>query len=420
MSMSLAPPRGGAWVCWRRRVSHTPRVAGGTRVGFASRGQPFDELVGEKSFEVLIEGDSTLATHEGAAYNDGHLYFTNKPFRLPPADPKSGRVMLRGEIKSLNLSSGAVRTLWRSDALANGVTVGPDDRLYVCFQGEARPSTNGSASGERKHRAGIYSCELRGGSGAVIRNSDWREVATSWSDNQPLNSPFDVAVRQDGSVWFTDPSYAAAQGVRDPPVLGDWVWRHDSVSGAMEVVADGFVKPNGLAFSPDEAVLYVTDTGHATGRQGAAATDPAGPRSIYAFDVEPGSRRLSGRRLLYVSDAGVPDSIAVDGEGRIYSGNADGVHVLSSAGELLGKILVRGWDGGVAHLCFGKGPEHGSTLFVLAEAAIIAVKLNTAVSATASTPSHDVSAPKWLDEADKLLRSGEGGPAEGGAGGLEA
>jgi gluconolactonase len=87
--------------------------------------------------------------------------------------------------------------------------------------------------------------------------------------------------------------------------LGEWVFRH-SPAGSLEkasteVVADGFCRPNGLVFSPDESILYVTDTGHVT----AHGLDPSKPRSIYAFDVIAGGRRLSNRRLIYVSRLGI-------------------------------------------------------------------------------------------------------------------
>jgi len=150
------------------------------------------------------------------------------------------------------------------------------------------------------------------------------EVVSHWSC-QPFNSPNDVVVRRaDGSIWFTDPSYAYHQGLRPTPVLGEWVWRHMptplpsqtdgkkrphsdgteetlSCTGSTEVVADGFHRPNGLAFSPDEMILYVTDTGYATGTN----LDPSKPRSIYAFDVTEHGQRLSNRRLIYVSRAHV-------------------------------------------------------------------------------------------------------------------
>ena len=93
------------------------------------------------------------------------------------------------------------------------------------------------------------------------------------------------------------------------------MWRHDPATGATAVVADGFARPNGICFSPDESVVYVTDTGHATGDGGDRALDPAGPRSVYAFDVAADGAHLERRRLLYVADAGVPDGIKVDRAG---------------------------------------------------------------------------------------------------------
>ena len=153
--------------------------------------------------------------------------------------------------------------------------------------------------------------------------------------------------------------------------MGNWVWRFDPKTRQCKPVADQFHRPNGLVFSPDETILYVTDTGKLTG----SAVDFLAPRSIYAFDVK--GRTLSNRRLLYVSDNGIPDGLKVDATGRIYTGCADGVHVISPEGDLLGKILIQGCDGGVANLCFGHGKQHCSTLFMLAEGAVISIELNT-------------------------------------------
>mmetsp|Transcript_20912 Transcript_20912/g.67370 ORF Transcript_20912/g.67370 Transcript_20912/m.67370 type:complete len:178 (-) Transcript_20912:162-695(-) len=146
------------------------------------------------------------------------------------------------------------------------------------------------------------------------------------------------------------------------------------------VVADNFSRPNGIAFSPDETQLYVTDTGFVVGD---GTSDRSKPRSVYAFDVvhetttkpNVGTKQLlANRRLLYVADQGVPDGIKVDVRGFIYTGCADGVHVVDpKTGCLQGKILIKGNDGGAANLCFGRGPKFERTLFILAEAAIVAV-----------------------------------------------
>lgn len=243
--------------------------------------------------------------------------------------------------------------------------------------------------------------------------SDKRSVTDSWIEEDGYgptlnyNSPNDVVARPDGSVWFTDPSYASAQGLTKKASLGEWVWRWDAESKTSAVVADGFTRPNGLVFSPDGKTAYVTDTGYDLGYGG--PKDPAGPRSVYAFDVIK-DRFLANRRLIYVpsstsnhdpnpdpisltltliltipnlvplslpypkvADRGIPDGIKVDAQGNIYTGCADGVHVLSGDGVLLGKITPSG-ENPAANLAFGKG-KWRSKLYILDETSVIAVDL---------------------------------------------
>lgn len=144
----------------------------------------------------------------------------------------------------------------------------------------------------------------------------------------------------------------------------------DGKTGRATPVADGFARPNGLAFSPDERTLYVTDSGFATGR--GHEMDVSAPRRVEAFTVVK-KRILTNRRLLHVADTGIPDGIKVDARGRLYVGCGDGVHVLSRDGELLGKIKLPGKDP-AANLAFGKG-KHRSTLYVLDETSVTAVEL---------------------------------------------
>ena len=199
--------------------------------------------------------------------------------------------------------------------------------------------------------------------------SDRRNVTNSWIEEDEYgptlhyNSPNDVVTRLDGSVWFTDPSYAFAQNITKKQSLGEWVWRWDAKSKTSAVVADGFTRPNGLVFAPNGKTAYVTDTGYDLGY---APKDPAGPRSIYAFDVV-NNRFLANRRLIYVADRGIPDGIKVDAQGNIYTGCLDGVHVLSRDGVLLGKITPSGEDA-VANLAFGKGKWRSKLYMVVSDA----------------------------------------------------
>ena len=123
---------------------------------------------------------------------------------------------------------------------------------------------------------------------------DWRGL--------PFNSPNDVTVASDGAIWFTDPSYGHLQGFKREPAVGDYVYRHDPARGETTVVADGFDKPNGIALSPDERVLYVTDSG-ANQESGSYYVDR--PHHIQAFDVIDG-RRLAGERLFAVTSPASP------------------------------------------------------------------------------------------------------------------
>lgn len=160
-----------------------------------------------------------------------------------------------------------------------------------------------------------------------------------------LNSPNDVVVRSDGSVWFTDPTYGILsdyEGYKaDPEQKTRNVYRLEPDTGAIEVMLDDFLQPNGLAFSPDESLLYVADSG--------ASHVEGAPRHIRVFDVIDG-RKLANGRVFAAIDNGIPDGIRLDISGNLWSSAADGVHCFAPDGTLLGKILV---PQTVANLTFG-------------------------------------------------------------------
>jgi len=163
-----------------------------------------------------------------------------------------------------------------------------------------------------------------------------------------FNSPNDVVVKADGTIWFTDPSYGIDsdyEGFKgESEIGGDHVYRLDPRDGRLTIVADDFVRPNGLAFSPDERRLYIADSG------GSYYDD--GPRHLRAFDVAEDGR-LGGGAVIATCDVGVYDGFRVDSEGRIWTSAGDGVHALAPDGTLLGKIRV---PERVANLCFA-GPR---------------------------------------------------------------
>lgn len=286
-----------------------------------------------------VEVVAHAPAHEGPVYikEDDSLLFTT----TPTSD-------FRVQIQRVDLASGTV-SVWREDTnMANGMTLDAEGRLLICEQG----------------RFGVPARISR----AVLPRGTPETLVESWS-GLPFNSPNDVVVkRSDSSVWFTDPSYGSLQGFKTKPRVGDFVYRYDAVTRRISVVADGFSKPNGLAFSPDERILYVTDSG-AIQAPGSYHVDL--PHHVVAFDVV-NERHLAQRRLFAVTTPGIPDGIKLDVHGNVYLGCGDGVQVFDARGDLLGKILV---DGGVANLTFG-GPG-GNVLYLCADPLILAVRLET-------------------------------------------
>ena len=181
-----------------------------------------------------------------------------------------------------------------------------------------------------------------------------------------LNSPNDVVVKSDGTIWFTDPSYGILmdyEGERAQSDIGGChVYRVDSQTGTVQLVADDYIKPNGLAFSPDEAFLCIADSG--------VTHTPGGPAHIRRHSVE-ASGKLSGGEVLADCNEGIFDGFRIDRAGHIWSSAEDGVHCLTQEGVLIGKIKIPEIVGNV---CFG-GPKL-NRLFICATTSLYSVYLN--------------------------------------------
>lgn len=163
-------------------------------------------------------------------------------------------------------------------------------------------------------------------------------------EGKRLNSPNDVVVKSDGSIWFTDPSYGILmdyEGERAESEIGACHVYCVSPDGAIRIVADDYLKPNGLAFSPDESLLYIADTG--------ATHHENGPKHIRRHKVGTDGT-LSGGEVFADCTVGMFDGFRVDRDGRIWSSAADGVHCLAPDGRLIGKIQIPEIVGNV---CFG-------------------------------------------------------------------
>lgn len=243
----------------------------------------------------------------------------------------------------------------------------PNDRMLRWTPGNAvsvyrQPSQH--ANGHTRDRQGrLITCEH--GSRRVTRTEYDGRITTLVDSyrGRRLNSPNDVIVRSDDSIWFTDPPYGILSDYEghkaESELHANCVFRLDPDSGTLDVVADDFDKPNGLAFSPDESVLYISDTGR--------SHDPDGHHHIRAFDVA-SDGRLRNSRVLIEVDPGVPDGFRVDTDGNIWTSSGDGVHCYSPQGELLGKIRV---PEVVSNLTFGGARRN--RLFITATTSLYAV-----------------------------------------------
>ena len=232
--------------------------------------------------------------------------------------------------------------------------------------GEFRKPSNNTNGNTVDRQGRLISCEHL--SRTVTRTEHDGSItvlADRWMGKR-LNSPNDAVVHSDGAIWFTDPDYGIMseyEGQRAESEIGAChVYRIDPHSGAVERVTDDFDKPNGLAFSPDESILYIADTG--------ASHHPGGPRHIRKFAVSGSTLRDQG--VFAVCDNGLFDGFRVDVKGRLWSSAADGVHVFHPDGTLLGKIRIPEI---VANVCFGGLKRN--RLLICATSSLYSVYLNT-------------------------------------------
>ncbi|QEN85719.1 SMP-30/gluconolactonase/LRE family protein [Labrys sp. KNU-23] len=194
----------------------------------------------------------------------------------------------------------------------------------------------------------------------------WSALADS-HDGRRLNSPNDVVVKTDGSIWVTDPTYGIDSNYEGHAAASEigasHVYRIDAASGAVRPVITDRIKPNGLAFSPDESVLYVADTG--------ASHVPGLPRAIHAYDLDTSGEVIGQARTFAVCDAGFFDGFRVDRDGNVWASSADSIRVYSRDGSLVGRIKVPEI---VSNLCFG-GPKR-NRLYITAQSSLYAIYVN--------------------------------------------
>ena len=247
----------------------------------------------------------------------------------------------------------------------------PNQRLLRWIEGQGvsvfRSRTEFVNGNTRDRQGRLVSCEH--GGRRVIRLEPDGSITTiaDRHDGKRLNSPNDVVVKSDGSVWFTDPDYGILsdyEGYKSPrEQAGNHVFRVDPETGETRIVADDFVKPNGLCFDADETHLYVADSGR--------SHDPDGPHHIRVFDVGDDGT-LTGGRVFCEVDPGVPDGFRLDVHGNVWTSCRNGVICFAPDGTALGKIRFPSM---VSNLTFG-GPRR-NRLFVTATNAVYAVFVAT-------------------------------------------
>jgi gluconolactonase len=291
--------------------------------------------IDDPAFSNLIVGSATLdLLFTGCRWAEGPVWFDDLQCLLFSDIPNQRILRWAADANG----GGNVSTFRQPSQFANGHTRDRQGRLVSCEHGARR----------------VTRTEVDGGI----------TVLAATYQGKRLNSPNDVVVQSDGSIWFTDPTYGILsdyegyQSEPEQPVRG--VYRIDGQSGEITCVVDDFCQPNGLAFSPDESQLYIADSG--------ASHDHSQPRHIRAFDVAGGT--LSSGREFAVIDAGIPDGIRADTAGNLWSSAGDGVHCFAPDGRRLGKVLV---PEEVANLTFG-GPRR-NRLFITAKSSLYAVYL---------------------------------------------
>jgi gluconolactonase len=283
-------------------------------------------------FKLLVKTAARVEKlFEGCRWAEGPAYF--------PA----GRSLVWSDIPNDRLlrfdeTTGQTGVFRHPAGYANGNVVDREGRLVTCEHGNRRVTRT-------EHDGSIT-------------------VVADRYEGKRLNSPNDVVVKSDGSIWFTDPAYGIDSdyegGKAESEIGACHVYRVDR-SGELRIAADDFVRPNGLAFSPDERLLYIADTGgtHA----------PDGPRHIRVFKVDDNGR-LSGGEVFAECTNGLFDGFRCDDAGRVWTSAGDGVHCYASDGTLLGKVLV---PERVANVVFGGLKRN--RLFICATTSLYAVLL---------------------------------------------
>jgi gluconolactonase len=296
---------------------------------------------------LVVPGEHLECVGTGAAWAEGPVWM-HEDNSIIFSDIPGNRLMIWNEHNGL--------TVWRDEVdFTNGHARAANGDLLHCSHGQrAIIRTQFGPKG------------IAGAGGPPAQRDCTDEILVDRYQGKRLNSPNDVVVKSDGSIWFTDPPYGILsnlEGHQAPSEqAANYVFRFDPASNDLQAVSSWVEEPNGLAFSADEKILYVSDT--------SAATRP-GNHHIVAFDVIAGNS-IANPRIFATIEPGLADGFRLDARGWLYTSSQDSVQVYHPDGTRLAKIPV---PEKVGNLCFG-GPNLDS-LFIVASTSLYRLRLNT-------------------------------------------
>lgn len=283
---------------------------------------------------TLLESGAALEkVGTGAVWSEGPVWLADRS-AIRYSDIRTNRILEFSE------QTGELSVITDEANNTNGRTLDLEGNLIEC-----------------SHR--LRAVQKRVGDDITVLVDSWQGVR--------LNSPNDVVVKSDGTIWFTDPAYGIEspdEGLPGEREYGDrWLFRFDPASGELRPAVTDTRAPNGLAFSPDESRLYVADS--------STENEPDSGHHIRVYDIVDGRLAKDGR-IFAAIEHGVPDGFRVDVDGNVWTSAHDGVHVFSPSGELLESIAV---PEVTANLCFG-GPD-GRTLYITASTSLYRIRTTT-------------------------------------------
>ncbi|GAB3481785.1 SMP-30/gluconolactonase/LRE family protein [Marinomonas epiphytica] len=299
------------------------------------------EVYDERLSSILFSGAELEAVCTGAAWSEGPVWLESEQ-RLLWSDIPNNRI--------LTWCANEKMSEWRAPSnFTNGHYLDLDGNLLHCSHGA---------------RA-IIKTDL------VTKSST---TLVSHYDQKRLNSPNDLVVKSDGSIWFTDPPYGIVsnhEGYQaESEQAGNYVYRFDPISQQLEVVCDVMEEPNGLAFSPDESLLYIADTSAALRKDG------TGHHHIMVFDVTQ-DKVLENPRCFAEVSPGLADGFRLDTQGWLYTSSADSIQIYHPDGTLLGKIFVPEVVSNCTFARDNRAKFGGEVLYITASTSIYRIELNT-------------------------------------------